>query len=121
MRERDLAAGGDPLLICLERQPEPVVVDAQDAVAIVRDRVRREYLHFLRHDADVEIRAAVVREAVPSKTVVEPAEKCDVVLDPDVGPAPTTPATAAEAAASETATTAVATATAVASLHPATR
>jgi hypothetical protein len=43
-------------------------------------------LHFLRHDADIGLVAAVIAEAIEPKAVVEPAEKGDVVLKRNVGP-----------------------------------
>src|SRR5262249_35916615 len=75
---------------------------------------RRDLHDLLRHDADVGLAAAVIAKAIEAKTIVQIAEKNDVMLEPDVG-APTpaaapaaTPTTAAAAAGAHATTAAAA-------------
>ena len=84
---RQARARSEPLIVALEVDAEPIVVHAQDALRIAADRIRPHELHLLRHDADIALVAAVVAEAIESKSVIETAEERDVVLDADVGAA----------------------------------
>ena len=80
-----------------ERQSEPFVGYPKIAVATDKGRIRSYGSDFLRNHPDIGLLAAVVREAVVTETVVEPAQQYDIVLQPDVRPAPTTaPPAAAE-------------------------
>src|SRR5215467_11884275 len=75
----------NPVLVGLEFDAEPVVEDAQGAVAIMH--------HLLRHHADVGAVAAVVAEAIVAEPVGKMAEQNDIVLERDVGSSTaTTPA-----------------------------
>jgi hypothetical protein len=96
------------LVVGFERHAEFPVVDSQVAVAAAHDRIGPDRLHFLRHNTNIGLVAAVVREAVEAETVVETAKQNDVVLEPDVGAPSTAAATAATTAASAAATTAAA-------------
>jgi len=101
---RHQASGDDPPVIRPELEAEPFVIDPKIAVAAASDRIGSHRLHFLRDHPDIGLVAAIVCEAVVTKTVVEPTEQHDVVLEPDVRPAPTTaPAATAKAATAATA------------------
>jgi hypothetical protein len=91
------------VFVGLEPHADFVIEDAQVAVRTALDRIRPNNLHFLRHDADVRLVAAVIGKPVEAKAVVEVTEQDDVVLERDVR----TPA--ATAAAATTATTTAAT------------
>src|SRR5262249_50675762 len=90
-----LRARCEPLVVGLKLQPELVVEDLEVAVSVAHDCFRHDHLHFLRHDADISLLAAVVAEAIETKAVLEMAEKDDVVLKRSIGP----PATAASSSA----------------------
>src|SRR5262245_57728255 len=107
---RDACARREPLLVSLERHAEPVVEDAEVAVAATHDRVRPDRLHLLRHHADIGAVAAGVAEAVEAEAIVEMAEQRDVVLERHIG----APAAAAAAAAATPATATEATTAAAA-------
>ena len=96
---RHQASGDDPPVIRPELEAEPFVIDPKIAVAAASDRIGSHRLHFLRDHTDVGLFAAIVCEAVVTKTVVEPTEQHDVVLEPDVRPAPTTASAATAKAA----------------------
>src|SRR5262249_38953880 len=91
-------AGSNPPVVALELHAELVVEDAQVTVAAAHDSIRPDGLHFLSHHADIGLVSAVVDEAVVAETIVEMAEKHDVVLERDIR------APAAATAASATAT-----------------
>jgi len=74
----------DPLIIGLELQPKLPVIHPKIAVGVVRYRLWHHLLHFLCHDANVCLIAAVVAEAVQAKPVVQVTDKNDVVLEPDI-------------------------------------
>ena len=97
------APGCGPIVIGSERQSEPFVGHPKIAVATDSDRIGSYGSDFLRNHPDIGLLAAVVREAVVTETVVEPAQQHDIVLQPDVRATPTT-ATAAATAKSATAT-----------------
>jgi hypothetical protein len=82
-------------IVALEFQPELVVIDQQISIAAARDRVRHDLLHFLRHDADIGLGAAIVAETIEAKAIAEMAEKHDVVLERDIGSTSASTATAA--------------------------
>src|SRR5262249_57725240 len=92
----------NPVLVGLEFDAEPVVEDAQGAVAITHHRLRHHSLHLLRHHTDVGAVAAVVAEAIVAEPIGKMAEQNDIVLERDVGssttPAPPPPPTATAAA-----------------------
>ena len=98
------------MFVGLEPHAEFVIKDAQVAVRPTLNRIWPNNLHFLRHDADVGLAAAVIGKPVEAKAVVEVTEQDDVVLKRDIGsPSATTaaatttsatPATRAAAAAS---------------------
>src|SRR6185312_11853252 len=101
-------AGGNPLIVSLELQPELVVEDTQVAIVAPDDRVRRNDLHLLRHHADIGLVAAVVAETIEAEAIVKMTQQRDVVLERDVG----SPATAAATASAATTTAAAAATTA---------
>src|SRR5439155_8965489 len=104
---RDFCARGEPLVVALELQSEPVIEDLQVAVAAAGDRLRHDRQNFLRHDTDVGLVAAVVAEAIEAEAVVEMAKQRDVVLEHHVG-SPATAAASAATATADAATTAAA-------------
>src|SRR5262249_24330763 len=98
-------AGSNPPVVALELHAELVVEDAQVTVAAAHDSIRPDGLHFLSHHADIGLVSAVVDEAVVAETIVEMAEKHDVVLERDIrAPAAATAASATATAATTTAT-----------------
>src|SRR5437588_9461057 len=82
---RDLRARREPLIVGLELQAELVIEHPQRAVAAAHDRIGHDRLHFLRHDADISLVAAIVAEAIEAKSVVEMAKQRDIVLEHHVG------------------------------------
>ena len=83
------AAACRPLVPGQEFKAEHIVVDTQIAVALTRHGVGHNGLHFLRHGADIRgVVVSSVAEAVDTDPVVEPPERHDVFLEPDVGGAP---------------------------------
>ena len=82
------APGCDPIVIGSERQSEPFVGHPKIAVATDSDRVGSYGSDFLRNHPDVGLLAAVVSKAVVTETVVESAQQCDIVLQPDIRAAP---------------------------------
>src|SRR5690242_15980449 len=76
----DLPARSEPVAVRAELQAEPVVVNAQIAVAAACYCARHHRLHLLCHHADIGSGAAEVAEAVIAEAVVEMAEQDDVVL-----------------------------------------
>ena len=99
------------MIVILESYPELLVVHPQIAVSAARHDVRRDLHDLLRHDADVGLAAAVIAKAIEAKTIVQIAEKNDVMLEPDVGaptPAAAPAATAAAAACAQAAAAAAA-------------
>ncbi len=120
-RGRNVCSRPDPMAVALDLQTELLVIYLQIAVGAAHDRRRHDLLHVLRHHPDIGPVAAVVAKSIKAKTVIEIAEKGDVVLEPDVrAPSATTTAAAASTASAVTsASPDVATATA-ASVHSAT-
>ena len=74
------------------------------AVGVARYRLWHHLLHFLCHDANVCLVAAVVAEAVQAEPVGQAINKDDVVLEPDIR-ALSAATTATEATTSTTKTT----------------
>src|SRR5262245_32137179 len=99
----DVCAGGQPIAVFLEFDPEPVVIDPEIAVAAGCYRLRHHALDLLRHDADIGRAAADIAEAVEAKTVGEVTERNDIVLQRDIG-APASTATAAAKTSASAAT-----------------
>jgi len=101
------APGCGPVVVGSERQSEPFVRHPQIAVATDKGRIRSYGSDFLRNHPDVGPLAAIVGEAVITKTVVEPAQQHDIVFQRDIraAPATTTTPSAAASAAAETTTT----------------
>src|ERR1700733_13984436 len=99
-RTRQMRASRHPLVVGLERQPEPVVGNAHVTVDAARHRFGHHGLHLLRHHPDIGGVSAIVDEAIIAEAVVEPPEQHDIVLEAHVGatPAAATPAPAAPAA-----------------------
>lgn len=90
-------------------------MDPQITIAAARDRVGSHHLHFLCDHSDIDLVTTVVSEAVVAKTVVEPAEQRDIVLEVDVRAAPTTTASpTAESSATAATKTSAATKSAAA-------
>src|SRR5262245_2108679 len=120
---RDPRTRCDPLIVGLELEAEPIVEDAQVAVAPAHDCLRHDGLHVLRHHADIGLVAAVVAEAIEAEAVVEMAEQRDVVLQRNIRPptaaSPEAAATAAEATAAAPEAAASAPEAAVAAGEPA--
>src|SRR6266849_5132268 len=83
-----MCARRDPLVVGLELQAELVVEDAQIAIAAAHHRRGHDCLDFLRHDADIDLVAVIVAEAVEAEAVVEVAKEGDVVLECHVGSPP---------------------------------
>jgi hypothetical protein len=77
-------------MIRSERQSEPFVRHPKIAVATECDRLGSYRSDFLCNRPDVGLLAAVVREAVVAETIVELTQQYDIVLQPDIRPAPTT-------------------------------
>ena len=96
------------MIVGLEGYAELVVKDSQIAVSIARNRLRHDRLHFLCDHPDIGFIAAVVIEAIETKTVVEVAEQDEVVLEPDIGPPTASSSTARAHAATAAAHTAAA-------------
>ena len=88
-RLRQPASGCGPIVVGSEWQSEPFVRHPKIAVATDNDRIGSYGSDFLRNHPDIGLLAAVVREAVVTETVVEPAQQHDIVLQLDVRPAPT--------------------------------
>ena len=80
----DSGTGSDPLVVGFEFQPELVVGDSKIAIAAPRDRVWRDGLYFLRHDADVGFVAAIVTKAIEPKAIVKPADQRNIVLQSNI-------------------------------------
>ena len=72
-RLRQPAARCDPIVIGLERQSEPFVGHPKIAVATDGDRIGSYGSDFLRNHPYIGFVATVIREAVVTETVVEPA------------------------------------------------
>src|SRR6266702_1294780 len=83
-----MCARRDPLVVGLELQAELVVEDAQIAIAAAHHRRGHDCPDFLRHDADIDLVAVIVAEAVEAEAVVEVAKEGDVVLECHVGSPP---------------------------------
>jgi hypothetical protein len=109
---RQQSSGNRPIVIRPEFKAEPFVTDPQITIAAARDRVGSHHLYFLRDHSDIRLVAAVIGEAIVTKTVVKPAEQHDIVLEIDVRAAST--ATASATAESSAATAAEASTTAAA-------
>src|SRR6185369_3867188 len=77
-------SGGKPVAVAAELQPELLVVDPQVTVAAAGHGFRHHTFHFLRDDADVNLVAAEIAEAVVAEAIGEVAEQDDVVLQRDV-------------------------------------
>src|SRR5262249_9548986 len=56
----DPCARCDPTVVSLELQAELLVEDLKVAVLAAHDRLRHDRFHFLRHDADIDLVAAVI-------------------------------------------------------------
>lgn len=97
----------DPLLVGLELQSKLWVVDQQISVAPALHRHGEHCLHFLRHDADVDLVAAVVAETIETKSVIKAPQQRDVVLQSDIGMVAATVMAAAMMAATMMAATVV--------------
>ena len=102
------APGCGPIVVGSERQSEPLVRYPQISVATDKGRVRSDGSDFLRNHSDIGLLAAVIREAVVTETVVEPAQQHHIVFQSDIRPptatTTTTPSAAASAAAETTTT-----------------
>jgi hypothetical protein len=72
-RLRQPAARCDPIVIGLERQSEPFVGHPKIAVATYGGRIGSYGSDFLCDHSDIGLVATVVREAVVTEGVVEPA------------------------------------------------
>ena len=64
-----MSAGDNPLLVGLKLDAYLVVEDPQVAIPSLRDCVRRNQLHILRHHADVGLVAAVIAKAIEADAV----------------------------------------------------
>src|SRR4051794_41952402 len=98
----------DPLFVFLELEAELVIKNPKVTVGSAYDSFRHDGRHFLRHDADIGRGAADVGEAVETKSVVQPSDQGDVVLEVDVRSTPAAATTAAATAAESAATAAAA-------------
>ena len=119
-RTRQMRASRHPLVVGLERQPEPVVGNAHVTVDAARYSFGHHDLHLLRHHPDIGGVSAIVDEAIITEAVVEPPEQHDIVLEAHIwsgrAPPPPRPPTAAPSAA-EAAPAAPATTAAEAAPH----
>ena len=70
----------DPLIVSFELQPEPLIIHSQVSVVPTRDCLWRYLLHFLRQDTDIKLVAATIAEAIEAETIVEMAEKDNVMF-----------------------------------------
>ena len=93
------------MFVRLKLDSKLVVKDAQVAVRPAHDELRGNRLHLLGDHADIVLVAAVIAEAIEAKSVREPAEQDNVVLERDIGSAT---AAAMEAAAASSKTTSAA-------------
>src|SRR5262245_38207466 len=107
---RPLSAGGLPVLPGVERRSDPIVVDAEIAVAVTGHGIRPHRLDLLCKHADIDLVAPIVLEAIEADAFGYGADPDHIMLEQDVGPHAA--ATAATAHAAATAATAHATATA---------
>jgi hypothetical protein len=64
LRPRDFGARSDPLPIGLEPQAELVVTDPQIPIPATHDRLRPDFLHFLRQYTDIDLVGTIVGEPV---------------------------------------------------------
>jgi hypothetical protein len=96
------------MLVGLHLKPDPVVANAEIAIASPRHCIGPNHLRVLRHDADIGLRIAAIAEAVQAKAVVETADQRNIRLQPDVGPmaSPTAAAESTSATTSEASSTA---------------
>ena len=78
---RDLRARRNPLVVGLQLQTEHIIEDFQIAVAAALHRLRHDRLHLLCNNADIDLVAAIVAEALEVQAVVEMANEGDVVLE----------------------------------------
>src|SRR5262249_46605158 len=81
---------GNPSIIGLQRQAELVVIDSEEPIRPPHHGLRHDRLHLLRHDTHIGRHAAVVAEPIEPEAIVEPAEEPNVVLERNIGSAPTT-------------------------------
>ena len=85
-----------PFLPGHELHADTVIVDDQISVVVTPNCVGFDFLHFLSHRANIGcVIAALVAEAIEFKTVVEPRQRYDVLLESNVGTASATAATSA--------------------------
>ena len=91
---------GEPVLVGLESDSKPVVIDPEIAIAAARHRARQYDLDLLRYHADIGLVTADITEAVIAEAIVEMAEQHDVVFQCKIRPSPS--ATTSESAASTT-------------------
>ena len=73
-----------PLFVSLELDAKLLIEDPEISIPVAHDRLRHHLLHFLRNHADISAIAAIIAEAIETNSVVEPAERNDVVLEHDV-------------------------------------
>ena len=106
-----------PLIVRLEFQTQLVVVNSQVAVTSARYRLWRYLRNLLGNDPNIGCVAAVIAEAVETKSVVEITDQNHVVLKSDVRTASATTAAAATATATSAAASHSATAAAAARAH----
>src|SRR5262245_40891283 len=98
----------DPLVVSLQFQAKFIVEHPEVAIATSCDRHGHERLYLLGHYADIGFVTAVICEAIEAETIVELAEKNDVVLQPDIRSATATTSTAAAHSAASRGTKATA-------------
>src|SRR5690242_20804780 len=76
---------GCPLILRLQAQAEPGIVDSQVALGSEYHRVGHERGNLLRHDADEHLLAPKIAIAVERQSVVELPQCNDVALQAHVG------------------------------------
>src|SRR4029078_13381440 len=78
-------AGSLPLLPSLERRSDPSVVDPEVTVIPARDGIGSHSLDLLRDDADINLVAPVVLEAIQANAFGHGADPHDIMLELAVG------------------------------------
>ena len=102
---RHLRARRNPLPVGLESHTDPVVVDPQVSVPAAHNGLRRDFLHFLRQYADIDLVRAIVGKPIKSDAVAQIGKTNNVVLERNIGPPSAAPASTSKAPPSEAAAT----------------
>ena len=90
--QRHLRARRNPLPVGLESHADPVVVDPQVSVPATHNGLRRDFLHFLRQYADIDLVRAIVGKPIKPDAVAQIGKTNNVVLERNIGPPSAAPA-----------------------------